>query len=110
MWLHPRTVAQRMQRGVRSMPPTVTGFDGVGVTVLCGTPVEQYMANVVTELLQHRDQASGLKAQRAQPADGGPAESVAVLGATLQVAVGEPCWPGQAVVQAHFMLQGAVPV
>ncbi len=68
------------------------------------------MANVITQLLNLGDQASGLKAYGIQLADGGPPESVARLGAAIQIAVCESGRPGEAVVEANFVLEGAVTV
>jgi hypothetical protein len=44
------------------------------------------MANAITQLLEHRDQASGLEAHGTQLAGSGPLESVAGLGAAKQIA------------------------
>jgi hypothetical protein len=40
-------------------------------TFLASAPVEEYMADVITQLLKRRDQASGLKANGIKLADGG---------------------------------------
>ena len=68
------------------------------------------MANVITQLLEFRNQASGLKAYGMQLADGCPPEAVARLGAVIQIAVCQARRPGQAVVEANFVLEGAVSV
>src|SRR5262249_22284585 len=70
--------------------------------------VEEYVANVVTQVLQLRDQACGLKAYGTQLADGDLLESVAGLGAAIQITVREPGRPGEAVIEANFVLEGAV--
>lgn len=57
-----------------------------------GAPVEDYMLNAITQLLEYRDQASGLKAHGIQLADRGPPESVAGLIAAIQIAVRECGW------------------
>ena len=68
------------------------------------------MADVIAQFLKHRNQASGLKADGIQLADRGPPESVAGLGAAIQITVREPGRPGEAVIEANFVLEGAVPV
>ena len=73
-------------------------------------PVEEYMADVITQFLKHRNQASGLKADGIQLTDRGPPESVAGLGAAVQITVRNPGRPGEAVVEANFVLEGAVTV
>ena len=45
------------------------------------------MANAIIQLLKHRNQASRLEAHGTQLADSGPPESVAGLGAAIQIAV-----------------------
>jgi len=82
----------------------------IGPAFLRGAPVEEYMANVITELLKHRDQASGLKAQRTQLTGGSPPESMARLRAAPQRAVRWFRCPGEAVVEANFVLEGTVAV
>ena len=68
------------------------------------------MADVITWLLKLKDQASGLKAYGIQLADSGPSESMARLGAAIQIAVCESGRPGEAVVEANFVFEGAVMV
>ena len=95
------------------MPSSAADRDRVSYgrpAFLRGVPVEEYMANVITQFLKHRDQASGLKAHGVQLADGGPPESVAGLGAVIQIAVRQSGRPGEAVVETDFVLEGAVTV
>jgi len=73
-------------------------------------PVEHYVADVIIRPLEFGNQAGGLKADGIQLADGNPPESVAGLGATIQIVVREPGRPGEAVVEANLVLEGAVPV
>jgi hypothetical protein len=68
------------------------------------------MADVITQFLKHRDQASGLKAHRIQLADRSPLEPVAGLGAAIEIAVCQFGRPGEAVVEADFVPEGAVTV
>jgi hypothetical protein len=68
------------------------------------------MADVITQFLKHRDQASGLKAHGIQLADGSPPEPVAGLSAAIQIAVCQSGRPGEAVVEADFVPEGAVTV
>ena len=66
------------------------------------------MAEVITRPLEFRNQLSGLKAHRIQLADDGPPEPVAGLGAAIQIAGCQSARPGEAVVEAGFVLEGAV--
>lgn len=68
------------------------------------------MANVIPGLLKLGDQARGLKAYGIQLADSGPSESVPRLGAAIQIAVCESGRPGEAVVEANFVFEGAMTV
>ena len=76
----------------------------------CAAPVEEYMADVITESLKHGDQAGGLKAHGMQLADRSPPESVAGLSAAIQIAVCQSGRPGEAVVEADLVPEGAATV
>ena len=68
------------------------------------------MADVITQFLKHRDEASGLKAHGTQLADRSPPEPVAGLGAAIQIAFCQSWRPREAVVEADLVLEGAVTV
>jgi hypothetical protein len=68
------------------------------------------MADAITQFLKHKDQASGLKAHGIQLADRSPPEPVAGLSAAIQIADCGSGRPGEAVVEADFVLEGAVAV
>jgi len=66
--------------------------------------------NGIPEIVQDRYQPRWLETDRAELADRHPAEPVAGLDAARQIAGCQPAGPGEQVVQADLMLQGAAVV
>jgi len=72
--------------------------------------VKHDVLNGVSEIAQDRYQPGWLKPDRSELADRHPAEPVAGLDAALQILGSQQAGPGEQVIQADLMLQGAAVV